>query len=187
MGRSALHSTGIWRALLLFLGIGLVLAGLPNPVQAQTAATASDDAEATIQKLLEAMTLEEKVGQMTLRGRSSRSKDDPRLLEAEVREGRIGAMLNVMDKEAVDRLQEVATTESRHGIPLLFGRDVVHGFRTVFPIPLAQAASFDMPSIRRAAAVSAVEANTYGIRWTFAPMVDITRDPRWGRIAESPG
>lgn len=143
--------------------------------------------EARIDALVETMTIEEKVGQMTLRGRSSRSTDDPNLLEGEVRSGRIGLMLNIMEKNVADRLQQVATEESRLGIPILFGRDVIHGFRTIFPIPLAQAASFDMELVEAAARASAEEATTYGIRWTFAPMADIARDPRWGRIAESPG
>ncbi|MEM7582068.1 MAG: glycoside hydrolase family 3 N-terminal domain-containing protein [Acidobacteriota bacterium] len=162
--------------------IGVVMVSLwPSLVMAQ------EDVEQRIEALVAAMSLEEKIGQMSLRGRSSRSKDDPRKLEAEVREGRLGAMLNVMDRAAVDRLQEVAVNESRHGIPLLFGRDVIHGFRTIFPIPLGLAASFDRELAAEAMRISAREASTYGIRWTFAPMVDITRDPRWGRIAESPG
>ncbi len=148
---------------------------------------AQDALEERIETILQGMSLEEKVGQMSLRGRSSRSKDDPTALEIEVREGRIGAMLNVMDRAAVDRLQEVAVHESRHGIPLLFGRDVIHGFRTIFPIPLGLAASFDRQLVSEAMRFSAQEASTYGIRWTFAPMVDLARDPRWGRIAESPG
>ncbi|MEM8996359.1 MAG: glycoside hydrolase family 3 N-terminal domain-containing protein, partial [Acidobacteriota bacterium] len=152
-------------------------------------AQAPDDAavEARIDALIERMTIEEKVGQMTLRGQSSRTRADPSVLEESVRSGRYGLMLNIMDRELVDRLQQVATEESRLGIPVLFARDVIHGFRTVFPIPLAQAASFDAELAEKAAHLSAWEASTFGVRWTFAPMVDITRDPRWGRIAESPG
>ena len=171
--------------------LGLVLLSLlpalvAMPLQADETA-ARPDVEARIDAILQKMTLEEKVGQMTLRGRSSRSTDDPSLLEGEVRAGRIGLMLNIMDQDVVDRLQKVATDESRLGIPLLFGRDVIHGFRTIFPIPLGQAASFDLELTEAAARASAEEATTYGIRWTFAPMADIARDPRWGRIAESPG
>lgn len=143
--------------------------------------------EARIEALVARMTLEEKIGQMSLRGVSSRSTADPAILEEAVRRGRVGALLNVMDKEVVDRLQEVAVEESRLAVPLLFGRDVIHGFRTIFPIPLGQAAAWDPGLAERAARIAAEEASTYGIRWTFAPMLDIARDPRWGRIAESPG
>jgi len=151
------------------------------------AAATPDDVERRIDDLLARMTPAEKVGQMSLRGFSSRSQDDPRTLEDAVREGRVGAFLNVMDKDAVDRLQHVAVHESRLGIPLLFGRDVIHGFRTIFPIPLGQAAAWSPELAERAARISAEEASTHGVRWTFAPMLDVARDARWGRIAESPG
>lgn len=101
----------------------------------------ADPVEERIEATLARMSLEEKVGQMSLRGFGSSSKSDPRTLEDVVRRGGAGALLNVMDREAVDRLQRVAVDESRLGIPLLFGRDVIHGFRTVFPIPLGQAAT----------------------------------------------
>lgn len=190
-GREPLRFAQARPRLLCLVGL---LALLPAVLSAQapTADASPADArtpnvEARIDALLQRMTVEEKVGQMTLRGRSSRSTDDPSLLEGEVRSGRIGLMLNIMDQEVVDRLQQVAVEESRLGIPILFGRDVIHGFRTIFPIPLGQAASFDPELAESAARASAVEASTFGIRWTFAPMADIARDPRWGRIAESPG
>ncbi len=144
-------------------------------------------AEQRIDDIVGRMTLEEKIGQMSLRGFGSSSKRDPAELEEIVRAGGAGALLNVMDVAAVDRLQRIAVEESRLGIPLLFGRDVIHGFRTVFPIPLGQAASWDPQMVEDAARIAAEEASTFGLRWTFAPMVDVTRDPRWGRIAESFG
>ncbi|MEM1181941.1 MAG: glycoside hydrolase family 3 N-terminal domain-containing protein [Acidobacteriota bacterium] len=166
----------------------LVIAGLLACAPAALAqSSAEDKIEARIDALIAEMTVEEKVGQMTLRGQSSRTQADPAVLEESVRSGRYGLMLNIMDRDLVDRLQTVATEESRLGIPVLFARDVIHGFRTVFPIPLAQAASFDRHLAEKAAHYSAREESTFGIRWTLAPMVDITRDPRWGRIAESPG
>src|SRR5690606_31410075 len=91
------------------------------------------------------------------------------------------------DTPTINALQRAAVEESRLGIPLLFGRDVIHGFRTVFPLPLGQAASWNPELIEAASAIAAREARAVGIHWTFAPMVDIARDPRWGRIAESPG
>lgn len=143
--------------------------------------------EGRVERLLRSMTLEEKVGQMSLRGGGSSSKRDPLDHLDTVRAGGAGALINVMDPAAVDRLQRAAVEESRLGIPLLFGRDVIHGFRTVFPIPLGQAAAWNPDLVEKGARIAAREASTFGVNWTFAPMVDITRDPRWGRIAESLG
>ena len=165
-----------------FGAVGLLMA------VAGTAQQPTEDAmEARIDALVARMTLEEKVGQTALRGFSSRSTQSADTMIGEVEAGRVGALLNVMDRDVVDRLQQVAVEQSRMGIPLLFARDVIHGFRTIFPIPLGQAASWNPDMVEQAARVAALEASTYGIRWTFAPMVDLTRDPRWGRIAESPG
>ena len=98
-----------------------------------------------------------------------------------------GAFLNVMNKDDVKKLQKIATQESPNKIPLIFARDVIHGFKTIFPIPLGLAASWDSETARQSARISAIEASSYGVRWTFAPMLDIARDSRWGRVAESPG
>lgn len=147
-----------------------------------------DPVEQKINDFLSQMTLTEKIGQTSQRGTSSRVKGQlPEALKQAVREGRIGSVLNVMDKSHVDELQKIAVEESPHGIPLIFARDVIHGFKTIFPIPLGQAATWNPEIVERGARVAAIEASTYGIRWTFAPMLDIARDPRWGRIAESPG
>ncbi|HEX8201151.1 MAG TPA: glycoside hydrolase family 3 N-terminal domain-containing protein, partial [Isosphaeraceae bacterium] len=105
----------------------------------------------------------------------------------EIRSGRWGSFLNLGTPEVRAEAQQIAREESRLGIPLIFGQDVIHGYRTVFPIPLGQAASWDSELVRQAARVAAREASSDGIRWTFAPMIDIARDPRWGRIAESLG
>jgi beta-glucosidase len=104
-----------------------------------------------------------------------------------VREGKIGSLLNTIDLATVNKIQRIAVEESRLGIPLLIGRDVIHGFKTIFPIPLGQAASFDPQIVEDGARIAAVEASSTGINWTFAPMMDISRDARWGRIAESLG
>ncbi len=131
--------------------------------------------------LLEQMTLEEKIGQM-----SQVSGGGVELHDA-IRSGQVGSVINEVNVEEVNELQRVATQESRLGIPLLIGRDVIHGFKTIFPIPLGQAASWDPELVERCSTIAAAEAASSGVNWTFAPMIDITRDPRWGRIAESLG
>ena len=150
-----------------------------------------DDAEAIetkINDLLSKMTLEEKIGQTNLRGSSSTVEGElPEALKIAVRNGQIGAFLNVMNKDEVKALQKIAIEESPNGIPLIFARDVIHGFKTIFPIPLGLAASWDAELTRKSAEIASFEASSAGIRWTFAPMLDIARDSRWGRIAESPG
>jgi len=149
----------------------------------------SHDTEATLDRRVEAllgrMTLAEKIGQMNqLFGGDGAAA---RVLRDDIRAGNVGAVLNVVEPDVVDELQRVAVEQSRLGIPLLFGRDVIHGFRTVLPIPLGQAATFNPGIVRDGARVAALEAAAVGVNWTFAPMIDIARDPRWGRIAESLG
>jgi beta-glucosidase len=139
--------------------------------------------------LLAAMTLEEKIGQLNM-ATADRVVTGPVLptdTEAGIRAGRIGCMLNLWGAEPAHAIQKMALKESRLGIPLLLGFDVVHGHRTVFPIPLAEAAAFDPALWRRTARAAAAEAAADGLAMTFAPMIDVTRDPRWGRIAEGPG
>jgi len=145
----------------------------------------AEPVEQRINDLLSRMTLSEKIGQMNQRNASEGYAPD--YLGEELRAGRIGSVLNVADAGIVDELQRIAVEESRLGIPLLVGRDVIHGFRTVMPIPLGQAASWNPDLVRECASVAAREAATAGINWTFAPMIDVSRDPRWGRIAESCG
>lgn len=151
-------------------------------------ATDAGNMERKIDSLLQNMSLQEKIGQTALRGISSQSKGEypPELKEA-VKQGKVGAFLNVLDEKTIRELQHVATEESPNKIPLLFARDVIHGFKTVFPIPLGLAATWDPELAKQSARISAIEASSYGIRWTFAPMVDVTHDARWGRIAESLG
>ncbi|MGH8195219.1 MAG: beta-glucosidase BglX [Woeseiaceae bacterium] len=146
---------------------------------------ASKALDERVAALLERMTVAEKIGQMSQADAADGTKADS--LRDAVRAGRIGAVLNEVDLEAVNELQRIAVRESRLGIPLLTGRDVIHGFRTVLPIPLGQAASWNPELVRQGARLAALEAASVGINWTFAPMIDISRDPRWGRIAESFG
>jgi beta-glucosidase len=141
--------------------------------------------EAKIDALLSKMTLEEKAGQMTQKGGGG--EDGPADVEGEIRKGSISSFLNITDLEKRNKFQKVAVEESRLGIPLIFGFDVIHGYRTIFPVPLAEAASWDMDLMEKTARIAAREARAVGIDWTFSPMVDIARDPRWGRIVEGAG
>lgn len=136
-----------------------------------------------VEELLSQMTLLEKAGQMSQHSWGFGSDDEAREYIAA---GKLGSVLNAPSLEERNRLQQLAL-ESRLGVPLVFGRDVIHGYKTIFPIPLALASSFDVGLAERTARAAAQEAAEVGIDWTFAPMVDVTRDPRWGRVAESFG
>jgi beta-glucosidase len=138
--------------------------------------------ENKVETLLHKMTLEEKLGQM-----NQLSPWDFEDLAKRVRKGEVGSILNVVNPEEVNKIQKIAVEESRLGIPLIVSRDVIHGYKTIFPIPLGQAATFNPEVVKEGARVAAIEASADGIRWTFAPMIDVARDPRWGRIAESCG
>jgi beta-glucosidase len=142
-----------------------------------------------IDKLLAAMTLEEKLGQLNMvaAGRVLTGPGKPREVATGVRSGRIGSLLNLWGGEAVLALQRLAVQDSRLGIPLLLGLDVIHGHRTIFPVPLAEACLFDPDMWEATARAAATEAAQDGVALTFAPMLDVARDPRWGRIVESPG
>lgn len=146
-------------------------------------AETKDPAEARINDLVARMTLSEKVGQMNQLTGVGMTGD----MADAIREGRVGSLLNELEPAVINELQRIAVEESRLGIPLIFARDVIHGFKTIFPIPLGQAATWNPAVAEAGARVAAEEASSVGIRWTFAPMIDISRDPRWGRIAESLG
>jgi beta-glucosidase len=142
--------------------------------------------EKRVEDLLSRMTLDEKIGQLNQRN----VWDGPEayaMFNDQAAAGVIGSVLNIIDPARVDAMQHAAVDKSRLGIPLLFSRDVIHGYNTIMPIPLGQAATFDTEVVKQGARVAAVEASADGIRWTFAPMIDIARDARWGRIAESCG
>jgi len=142
-----------------------------------------------VDSVLKLMTLDEKIGQMNqysgVWAHTGPITEEGNMLQ-QIREGKLGSMLNINGVAHTRELQELAM-QSRLKIPLLFGQDVIHGYRTTFPIPLAEAASWDMDAIERSARIAATEASAAGIHWTFAPMVDIARDPRWGRVMEGAG
>ncbi len=143
-----------------------------------------------VDSLLALMTLKEKIGQLNLVGRDgnldSATRIGPGKAEA-IRQGHIGSLIGVVGAGLNREIQRIAVEESRLGIPLLFARDVVHGYKTLTPIPLAEAASWDLQAIEMSARMAAIEASASGINWTYAPMVDISRDPRWGRVMEGAG
>ena len=142
-----------------------------------------------IDGLMKKMTLDEKIGQLNLPGSGDivtgqASNSD---IGKKIREGKVGGLFNIKSVEKIKAVQKVAVEESRLKIPMIFGMDVIHGYETVFPIPLGLSCSWDMQLIENSARVAAVEASADGINWTFSPMVDICRDPRWGRISEGNG
>jgi beta-glucosidase len=140
--------------------------------------------ENKVEELLKRMTLQEKIGQMNQLSPFKGLDED---LMIQIKEGKVGSLLNLTNPEWVNKAQKIAIEESRLGIPLLIARDVIHGYKTIFPIPLGQAATFNPQIVENGARIAAIEASADGIRWTFAPMIDVSRDPRWGRIAESFG
>src|SRR5689334_22395620 len=166
-------SKSLVAALLLILSI---LTSLPSH-----AAPPGDGIEERIDKLIARMTLEEKLGQLQILDGEADGKYRLEHIEM-IRKGLLGSTLNVRGAKRTNELQRVAVEQSRLKIPLLFGFDVIHGYRTIFPVPLAEASSWDPALVERAASVAAAEASASGVKWTFAPMVDIARDPRWGRI-----
>lgn len=141
--------------------------------------------EQKVDSVLSMLSIEEKLGQMTQI--SSFYGSDPVKLKEMIRDGKLGSLLNEVDPNIVNELQSVAVKESKHGIPLIIGRDVIHGFKTIFPIPLGQAASWNPSLVEKSSHIAAIEARAKGVTWTFSPMIDIARDPRWGRVAEGYG
>src|SRR5690242_7995044 len=164
----------------------VVMALFRVPVLGNETHTELRPVDRRVDELLSQMTLEEKVGQLHQVFFFSQFMK-PEMVEPDIRAGKIGALLFVTDPAIINRLQKVAVENSRLKIPLLFGFDVIHGFRTIFPVPLAMASSWDPALVEQAQTVAASEARAAGIRWTFAPMLDIARDPRWGRIVEGAG
>ena len=140
----------------------------------------NSDIDQRVEELLQQMTLEEKIGQMNQLSAGYQAIDA-------IANGQVGSILNVVDPVEINAVQRAAVEKSRLGIPLLVSRDVIHGFRTIFPIPLGLASTFDPDIVERGARIAAIEATASGVRWTFSPMLDIARDPRWGRVAEGSG
>jgi beta-glucosidase len=178
--------------------LGIILAPLVSP-QAQKKSKAPVNNQAVTEglpidrqarqqadALIAQMRLDEKIGQLNQPFFFANFQKQDAMDDA-VRSGQIGSLLFVTDPVLINRLQKIAVTESRLKIPLIFGFDVIHGFHTIFPVPIALAASWDPKMVENAQAIAAREARSVGINWTFAPMVDVTRDPRWGRIVEGAG
>lgn len=139
-----------------------------------------------IEQLIQQMTWEEKLGQLQQIGGGKEGFSDKDGMEL-VRQGKVGTTLGVRDAVTVNQIQKVAVEQTRLKIPILFAFDVIHGYRTIFPVPLGEAASWDLQGMEETAAVASEEAYADGVKWTFAPMVDIARDPRWGRVMEGAG
>ena len=179
----------VYVTIILFLFTGTVF-GQKSKTSISKKVHPSSEMDVFIEKLISKMTLEEKIGQMNqiagddavtgpVNPSSSKGED--------LRKGYIGSILNMDGAAKTRQLQKIVVEESRLGIPLIIGFDVIHGYKTIFPIPLAEASSWDLDIVQRSARIAATEASAVGICWTFAPMVDIARDARWGRIAEGAG
>jgi beta-glucosidase len=178
----------------LFAAVILVAAGCSNKILKSPVAYSKESIlDTKVDSVLQLMTLEEKVGQLNQyngfweitgptpkEGQAAKKYDD-------LKKGLVGSMLNVKGVKEVRILQKIAVEQTRLGIPLLFGFDVIHGYKTISPIPLAEAASWDLDAIKKSAAIAAEEAAAVGLNWTFAPMVDVARDARWGRAMEGAG
>lgn len=182
------------RFILPIITASLLVAGCGDKIMKPSLSYTKDNIlERKVDSVLKLMTLEEKVGQLNQyngfweitgptpkEGQAAKKYDD-------LKKGLVGSMLNVKGVKDVRALQKIAVEETRLGIPLIFGFDVIHGYKTISPIPLAESASWDMEAIKKSAAMAAEEASAVGLNWTFAPMVDISRDARWGRVMEGAG
>ncbi|EXY20172.1 beta-glucosidase BglX [Bacteroides fragilis] len=159
---------------------------LPLGLQAQKP---PQDMDRFLDNLLKRMTLEEKIGQLTLpvTGEITTGQAKSSDIAAKIKRGEVGGLFNLKGVDKIRDVQRLAVENSRLGIPLLFGMDVIHGYETIFPIPLGLSCTWDIPAIEESARIAAVEASADGISWTFSPMVDISRDPRWGRVSEGSG
>ncbi len=171
------------------IGFSVILFFLFSCKKQVSTGTSSNQVTSQADSIIALMTLDEKIGQMTLFTTDWESTG-PTIREGyeeDIRQGRCGALFNSHTAAFTKRLQEIAVKESRLGIPLLFGYDVIHGYKTIFPIPLAESCSWDLEAMERSASIAASEASAAGLHWTFAPMVDISREPRWGRVMEGAG
>ncbi|MEZ7499717.1 beta-glucosidase BglX [Flavobacterium sp. Arc3] len=182
------------KLMLPFITVSLLVVGCGDKIMKPSVSYVKDNPlEIRVDSVLKLMTLEEKIGQLNQyngfweitgpspkEGQAAKKYDD-------LKKGLVGSMLNVKGVKDVRALQKIAVEETRLGIPLIFGFDVIHGYKTISPIPLAESASWDMAAIQKSAAMAAEEASAVGLNWTFAPMVDIARDARWGRVMEGAG
>jgi beta-glucosidase len=176
----------------VYAGLCVVMSLAPlaqAPSASQPAGIADKSLDARVEAILQRMTLEEKVGQLVQysAGQPTGPGTGRSDYEVMIAQGQIGSLFNVIDPHEINRYQKLAMEKSRLHIPILFGLDVIHGFKTEFPIPLGLASTWDPSIVEKASHVAAMEAAADGIRWTFSPMVDIARDARWGRMAEGAG
>ncbi len=177
-----------------FVIAALIVAGCSNKILKSSVSYSKENVlDTKVDSVLQLMTLEEKVGQLNqyngfwdITGPAPKEGQAAKKYE-DLKKGLVGSMLNVKGVKDVKALQKIAIEQTRLGIPLLFGFDVIHGYKTISPIPLAEAASWDLEAIKKSAAIAAEEAAAVGLNWTFAPMVDISRDARWGRVMEGAG
>jgi beta-glucosidase len=162
----------------------LVLASCVKPSENTTS-----DINHRVDSVLNLMTLEEKIGQLNLpsAGAFVTGSVESSDIAKKIEQGKVGGLFNIKTVANIKEMQKIAVEKSRLKIPLIFGMDVIHGYESVFPIPLGLSCSWDMKLIERSARIAAQEASADGINWTFSPMVDISRDPRWGRISEGSG
>ena len=167
----------------------LLLISALMSIAAAQAQKSPQDMDRFIDALMKKMTVEEKIGQLNLpvSGEIVTGQAQNSDVAKKIEQGWVGGLLNLKGVEKIRDVQKLAIEKSRLGIPLIFGMDVVHGYETIFPIPLGLSCSWDMDAIRKSARIAATEASADGISWTFSPMVDICRDARWGRIAEGCG
>jgi len=162
----------------------IVLSAFILSASAKMSKTTVVETDEQIETILSKLTLQEKAGQLNLIAIEGEPTEAQLKM---IREGKVGSVLKVNGVENITKLQKIAVNESKSGIPILFQEDVIHGYKTIAPIPIAEAASWDLVAIRKSAAVAAREAAVSGINLTYAPMVDISRDPRWGRLLEAAG
>ncbi len=183
---NAILALGRTRNLVLQIAISALALSMPQFAFAQASPNTPPDEQVIRQRvdvLLKEMTLDEKIGQLNQLFKFAPDKK----IDDAVAKGQLGSLLFVTDPAEINRLQNLAVEQTRMHIPLIFGFDVIHGFRTIFPVPIAMAASWDPEMVTRSQTIAAKEARSVGIGWSFAPMLDIARDPRWGRIVEGAG
>ena len=167
----------------------LLFSGGSGFAQKKPGASANQKMNTYISTLMSKMTIEEKIGQLNLvtGGEATTGSAVSSDVEGKIQRGQVGGIFSMTTPQRIRKAQEIAVTKSRLKIPLIFGQDVIHGYKTTFPIPLGLAATWDLPLIQKTARIAATEASADGLNWTFSPMVDISRDPRWGRISEGSG
>jgi beta-glucosidase len=168
---------------------GLLISSSSGFSQQQPGAAANQKMNTYISALMSKMTIEEKIGQLNLvtGGEATTGSAVSSDVEGKIQRGQVGGIFSMTTPQRIRKAQEIAVTKSRLKIPLIFGQDVIHGYKTTFPIPLGLAATWDLALIQKTARIAATEASADGLNWTFSPMVDISRDPRWGRISEGSG